>query len=236
MRTLMLVLAATGLFSVLYYGFIRRWMLLWGSTPDEWEQVLPGDELILAPRTGSTRAVTIRAPIEAVWPWIAQMGQGRGGLYSYDWLENLFGCDIHSSNRVIPELQHVAVGDTVRLVKEGYPVDLAFRVAWVHPPRALVLAPPGSHDDTFASGMAYSTWAFVLQRVDGGHTRLISRWRTDFRPTPMGYFWWQFGPLEVVNFVMERKMLKGLRARAEGYAGWRLRAPDDDADEVETRR
>ena len=190
--------------------------------------------MALDPRGGSTRAISIGAPVEAVWPWVAQMGQGRGGLYSYDWLENLFGCDMHSANRVRNDLQRVDVGDRIRLVREGYPVDLVFEVAHVHPPRALVLKPPKSPEETFASGMAYSTWAFVLQRHDDGTTRLITRWRTDFAPSVSGYFWWKYGPVEFINFVMERKMLKGLRRRAEQSASWRLLtvSPDFDTDEV----
>jgi hypothetical protein len=215
MRAALIVVGALAAFGVVYYAWLRRRMLRWGATAEEVAGALPGDELVLEPRTGSTRAVTVKAPVEAVWPWIAQMGQGRGGLYSYDWLENVFGCDIHSADRVLADLQSVAVGDTIRLVREGYPVDLSFQVAHVHPPRALVLRPPHPPEETIASGMAYSTWAFVLQRSADNTTRLISRWRTDFKPSPSGYFWWKYGPIEVINFVMERKMLKGLRRRAE---------------------
>ncbi|HVM19782.1 MAG TPA: hypothetical protein VM307_07465 [Egibacteraceae bacterium] len=225
----LLIVIAAGLI-VVHYGFVRRWMLTWGASVEELGAALPGDEFVLDPRTGSTRAITIHAPLEAVWPWIAQMGQGRGGLYSYDWLENLFGCDIHSSDRILSNLQTVEVGDVIRLVKEGYPVDLSFEVAFVHPPRALVLRPRTTPEEAFAAGMAYTTWAFVLQAVNSGTTRLISRWRTDFKPTPAGYFWWKYGPVEAVNFVMERKMLKGLRRRAEHCATWRLMAEPTSAD------
>jgi hypothetical protein len=217
-RTVLIVAGALAGLAFVYYGFVRSWFLRWGATVAEFTEALPGDEFVLQPRTGSTRAITIRAPLESVWPWIAQMGQGRGGLYSYDWLENLFGCDIHSVDEIIPELQHVQVGDSIRLVKENYPVDLVFSVAFVHPPRALVLRPPREPEEVLAEGLAYSTWAFVLSRTPSGDTRLIVRWRTDFKPSPMGYFWWKYGPTELVNFVMERKMLKGLRARAERRA------------------
>ncbi len=213
-----------------YFAILRPWHLRWGATREERRKLLPGDDWVLSPRTGSTRALTITAPVERVWPWLAQMGQGRGGLYSYDWLENLFGCDIHSADTVLPEHQQVAVGDTIRLVREGHPADLFFEVAFVHPNRTLVLKSPGDPEAVLASGMAYTSWALALERRPDGGTRLLSRWRTDFKPTLSGYFWWQFGPTELVSFVMERKMLKGIRARAEGAGSarrQRRRAPRD---------
>jgi hypothetical protein len=219
MRLLLYGLIAFAWITVVYFGLLRPWHLRWGATWEERAKLLPGDDFVVRPRTGSTRAVTIDAPPEQVWPWLAQMGQGRGGLYSYDWLENLFGCDVHSSDEVLPELQQVAVGDTIRLVREGHPADLFFEVAFVHPGRALVLKSPGDPDGVLAAGMAYTTWAFVLDRLPDRKTRLLSRWRTDFRPTLRGYFWWKFGPSELVSFVMERKMLKGIRQRAEGSRG-----------------
>jgi hypothetical protein len=120
---------------------------------------------------------------------------------------------------VLPEHQQVAVGDTIRLVREGHPADLFFEVAFVHPGRALVLKSPGEPEAVLAAGMAYTTWAFVLDRLPDRKTRLLVRWRTDFRPTLRGYFWWKFGPSELVTFVMERKMMKGIRKRAEGARG-----------------
>ena len=196
----------------------RRWGLRWGATDEEVDDDLPGDELITQPHLMATRAITVRRPAEEVWPWIAQLGQGRAGFYSYETLENLFGCDVHSADRVLPEHQGVAVGDTMRLVREGHPADLFFEVAFVHPHRALVLKAPGEPDAVLRAGMAYTTWAFVLDRLPDRGTRLLTRWRTDFRPTVAGYFSWKYGPTELVSFVMERKMLKGIRRRAEGWA------------------
>ena len=124
-------------------------MLTWGTKPQERRRALPGDDFVVTPRSVSTRAITIRAPLELVWPWVAQMGQGRGGLYSYDRLENFFGGDVHSVDRVVAELQDVSVGDTIRLVRESYPVNLAFdfKVAFVHPPKVLVLHVPGTREN-----------------------------------------------------------------------------------------
>ena len=89
----------------------RARYLRWGATDDELNVALPGDELVPAPDLTATRAVTVRAPAGEVWRWVAQLGQGRGGFYSYDFLENLVGCDIHSAERVVPEWQLIAVGD-----------------------------------------------------------------------------------------------------------------------------
>ena len=89
-----------------------------------------------------------------VWPWLVQMGQGRGGLYSYDWLENLLGLDIHSADHILPEFQHLEPGDRVRLVREGYPADLHYEVVTVERERALVLRPPVSPEENFANNLA----------------------------------------------------------------------------------
>ena len=88
----------------------RRWYLRWESGDP-----LPGDELITAPDLTATRAITVRAPAGQVWPWVAQLGQGRGGFYSYDFLENLVGYDIHSADRVVAEWQDIKTGDKVSL-------------------------------------------------------------------------------------------------------------------------
>ena len=108
----------------------------WGTTKGEGAAEMPGDALIVSPKLTHTRSITIDAPADEVWSWLAQIGQGRGGLYSYDGLENVIGCDIHSADHVVDAYQHLAPGDLVRLGPAGYP---AFRVVRVDPPRALVL-------------------------------------------------------------------------------------------------
>ena len=170
---------------------------------------LPGDALITFPDLVTTRSITIHAEIPEVWPWIAQIGQGRGGLYSYDRLENLLGCDIHSADRIHPEWQHVEIGDEVRLAPE-----MALTVAVADLPRALVLrsgkVPMGALGSPFDF-----TWAFTLHPVPGGGTRLIVRERYAYR------CWWAavlVRPTSVVSAVMSRRMLHGIRDRAEGHA------------------
>lgn len=96
----------------------RPRLLRWGATGQECGEALPGDELIEHADLTATRAITIHAPADDVWPWSAQLGQGRGGFYSYDFLENLVGCDIHSADRIVPEWQDVAVGDAIRLAPQ----------------------------------------------------------------------------------------------------------------------
>jgi hypothetical protein len=201
--------------ALIYAVKIRPWFLTWGASQEEIAGTFPGDDIVPHPRCTSTRAISISADPEAVWPWLAQLGQGRGGLYSYEWLENLFGCDIHNVDRVVPELQAIHAGDRVRLVPEDFKIDLVFEVAIASPNEALVLKGVGTAEEALAEGFAYPSWAFVIECAERGRTKLIARWRSDFTPTPSGYFWWKYG-IEPVHFLMERRMLKGIKLRAEG--------------------
>jgi hypothetical protein len=108
-----------GATSLVFYALkIRPWLLSWGATDEDLAARLPGDEVVAQPRCISTRAIEIVADPEDVWPWLAQLGQGRGGLYSYERLENLLGCDIHNLDHVASELQMIRPGDRIRLVPE----------------------------------------------------------------------------------------------------------------------
>ena len=200
------------------YG-ISHWarMATWGATPEEVAEALPGDELIGSARYRTTHAVTIDAPVERVWPWVVQLGQGRGGMYSYDWLENLAGLHMHSADRIVPELQTLAVGDVVRLVPEGAEPSLRFVVEDVQPPHLLVLGPDTPREQALASGMPYPAWTFRLTSPDAHHTRLVVRFQSDFAPTALGWVMNKYA-LEPVHFVMERKMLLGIKDRAEHAA------------------
>jgi hypothetical protein len=192
---------------------MRPWYLRWGASHEECAKALPGDELIPQADLVATRAITVRAPCEQLWPWIAQMGQGRGGLYSYDALENLVGCDMRSADSVMPEWQGVAPGDTFRL----HP-DVALEVAAVEPDRALVIRGGVPMGD--AAPPYDFTWAFVLEDLEPmrespgspGATRLLVRERYGYlrRWAPL-----LVEPVEVVSFAMSRKMLRGIKERAE---------------------
>jgi hypothetical protein len=190
-----------------YDLLLRPWMLDWGASGGERHMRLPGDELIARPGLTATRALTVRAPAARVWPWIAQLGQARGGFYSYDLLENLIGCNIHSADRVAPEWQDIKPGDEVRL----HP-DVALDVAAVDPGRSLVLrsAVPDGPPPPFGF-----TWAFALQPGPDAATRLIVRERYAY-PRPWARLIVE--PVEVIDFVMTQKMLRGIRSRAERIA------------------
>lgn len=183
----------------------RSWYSKWGATETEVSKSLPGDDQVPNPVLESTRAITIQAPVSEVWPWLVQMGQGRGGLYTYERLENLAGCDMHNADQIIAEYQHLVIGDKVRLVPEGR--DPYFIVSAIEPGRALILA--GDDPPT--------TWAFILEPIDDHTTRLIVRWRQDYEPTPANVIGWRL-VTDPITFVMERKMLQGLKARAEASA------------------
>lgn len=184
---------------------LRGRYLQWGATHAEVNAALPGDELIFGVDLTATRAVTVQAGADAVWPWIAQLGQGRGGFYSYDFLENVIGCDIHSAEHVMPEFQDIAVGDKVGLAPQ-----VSLVVASLNPGRSLVLR-GGIPIADFAPPYDF-TWAFTLRDAPDNATRLVVRERYAYtRP------WARLlvEPTEAVSFVMSKKMLLGIKHRAE---------------------
>lgn len=182
----------------------------WGATAAEASAPLPGDELVPEPAEMTTLGVTVVAPAEEIWVWLVQMGHGRGGMYSYDWLENLIGLDIHTTDQIREEWQHLAVGDRVVVVPEGYramPAGYSFTVARVEPPRALVLrqAPP-EHPWN-------GVWSFHVAPAGDGRCRLLSRSRTE-TPSQVGLrIATRVG--EPVTLVMTRRMLHGIKQHAE---------------------
>lgn len=191
------VAAGTGLVA-------RRWYLRWGATGEEVRTALPGDRLVSDADLTATRAITIRTAAAQVWPWLAQLGQGRGGFYSYDRLENLVGRGIHSADRVVPKWQSIEVGDDVRL----HP-DVGLLVVQAQPGRVLVLrggVPIGGVPAPYDF-----TWAFLREGLDGT-TRLVVRERYSYSR------WWSallVEPVELVSAVMSQRMLRGIRDRAE---------------------
>lgn len=192
-----------GLFYVLA---LRPWFLCWGATPADQARTLPGDVLLPAANSTATRAITIRMPPERVWPWIVQIGQGRGGFYSYAWIENLFGCQIVNAEEVHPEWQDLKPGDGVRL----HPEMPALPVAIVVTNRALVLGGTAIKERHIPP----VTWAFVLEPAAGTATRLLVRWRSRTPPTIRDLLFNKF-LLEPIHFIMEREMMLGIRQRAQ---------------------
>jgi hypothetical protein len=189
-------------------AFARARQLRWGASAQECGASLPGDDLIVSPDLTATRAITVGASASQVWPWIAQLGQGRGGFYSYDFLENLAGCDIHSADRVVPGWQDITIGDKVKLAPA-----VGLDVAALEEGRSLVLR--GGVPIGDASPPYDFTWAWVLRDEPDGTSRLLVRERYAYtRP------WARFivEPVEAVSFVMTQKMLRGIRDRAEQVA------------------
>ena len=157
----------------LYRTRLRPWMYTWGAGDEEITAVLPGDELVAAHTPRTTRAVTIDAPIAAVWPWLAQIGEDRGGFYSYSVLERAAGAHIENANTIHPEWQDVHVGDTVWLARR-YGDAARQVVAAVVPGSHLVLMSPGDFERVQQGDKASGAWGFHLRRNDGW-TRLIAR-------------------------------------------------------------
>ena len=172
-RSVRRVLTA-GSAAVAHLLIARPRLLGWGATDQERESLIAGDDLIANANLTATRAITIHASADQVWPWIAQLGQGRAGFYSYDFLENLAGCDIHSADRIVPEWQNIAVGDDVMLAPNA-----GLTVASQERGRSLVLrggAPLGKLESPYDF-----TWAFVLRAEPDGSTRLLVRERYAYR-------------------------------------------------------
>jgi hypothetical protein len=184
---------------LLYWKLLRQPILTWGATAEEAEARLPGDELLEDADGVATRAITIDAPLEAVWPWIAQMGPfPRGGAYTYDWIENLLGLNMHSADCVLPGYQHPRVGEGF-----GYgPNKMSFKI--VEPEHVLATQ---SADGNWV-------WSFILDERNR-RTRLISRnrFRLPRLRDRIGMI-----PMEPASLVMERKMLHGIQQRAERLA------------------
>jgi hypothetical protein len=192
-----LILAGAG---GLYFLGLRRPILTWGATGAEATSQLPGDELLADADGVSTRAIGIDAPASAVWPWLAQMGPApRGGAYTYDRIENLFGLNMHSADRVLPEFQHPKVGESIGL----------------GPNRMCIEICDAGHVLAWRSEDGNWVWTFVLDERDGG-TRLISRnrFRLPSLAARLGML-----PMEPGSLIMERRMLRGIKQRAEQLAG-----------------
>jgi hypothetical protein len=183
-----------------YRWRLRDWHMHWGATPEEVNGWLAGDELMPHADIVATRAVEIAAPPEAVWPWLVQMGPGRGGAYTYAWIERRLGIDIRPVHRIVPELQQLTVGDEI-----GMP-DYTMRIERLDRERAMVIR---------SSNGAW-VWSFELHMA-GGHTRLISRNRFDRSRLSRGDRL-AYPIVEPGSWVMERKMLLTIKRLAEALA------------------
>lgn len=186
--------------------FIRGRSLRMGASREEAREPLPGDELVPEPDYRRTAATTVNARPEDIFPWLLQMGYGRGGLYSYDFLDRMFGMlDAPSAKTILPEFQHLEPGDLIPVGRGG-----AFEVKAVEENRCLVLGPEEG----------WITWQIALEPIDDEHTRLISRNRATLPKAPMARFTSMI--MDFAAYIMIRRFLVVLKDRAEGLAADRL--------------
>jgi hypothetical protein len=179
---------------------VRPLHLRWGATPAEVAATMPGDDLVPDAQFTATRAITIDAPPGDVWPWIQQVGFRRGGFYSYDLFDNL---GRPSSNAILPEWQDLRVGEVAAPMADPPTSATAFTIAQSDAPRHLLWAKPDS------------TWAWTLEPLDGNRTRLVTRLKVRYRARPDALV--TIPLIELGDFAMMRRMLLGLRDRAERH-------------------
>ena len=198
--------------AVFLYAFVARpWFMNWGATEEEQTAVMPGDHLVPRPISRATRAVTVQAPPDKVWPWLVQLGQDRAAFYSYTWLENLLGIDYHNADRIHPEWQDLGRGGFIRSAPRGFlfglfkdkPGSTGWSVALFEPGRAMNLQP------------GWGT--FLLEPRPDGTTRFIVRTRGQggspfIRPL-------LFFLLDAAHFTMEKRMMLEIKRLAEGRPG-----------------
>jgi len=199
--------------AVVYVFLVRPWHLTRGTTRDEIQRTLPGDELVRNPKFVWNQAITINAPAAEVWPWLVQIGNQRAGWYSWDAIHGLLGVagsvqyEDRSADRIIPELQNLQIGDEIRMMPEDMGAP-AYKVVAIEPDRALV-----THIDD-ENG---ASWVWALDPIDAQSTRLIVRFRQTWPPGASGLAFW-IGD-ELGSLVMQPKTLSGIKQRAEAAAG-----------------
>ncbi|MBN1180372.1 MAG: SRPBCC family protein [Anaerolineae bacterium] len=219
--------AAVGAATATYVLVVRPWQLRRGATDEEVVMPLPGDDLVPIPKCGYTQAITINASPAEVWPWLVQIGYKRAGWYSHDAIHRMMGIagSVEDAERsawhVIPALQTLSVGDVVEIAP-----GMGYRVVHLEPKRALVLyvrldtgAMKGLEDgDPLPENYMSSSWAWYLEEVSPGVTRLVVRVRGDYSPGVASVLAAQI-PNELGSLVMQPKTLQGIKERAEARRG-----------------
>jgi hypothetical protein len=197
------VALATSLAAASYPVLLRQRCLTWGATPDEVARELPGDELLVTADIVSTRAVTVDAPPSAIWPWLVQMGSGRGGAYTYDWIENLLGLGMHSADEILPQFQNVKLGDEMEIGPNGLKMGVE------------VL----DRERVFTIRLSDAKWVWIFALFpEADSTRLVSRNRIATPDASPLIRLVNLMLMEPGSLVMERKMLLGIKQRAEHLA------------------
>lgn len=211
LQAMLAVLIGVSISTILYLALLWPWMSTWGATKAEQEMALPGDELVPAATLQTTKGLTIEAGPEAIYPWLLQIGVDRGGMYSYDGLENLFGLNVHTVDVIVPAYQDAQVGDFWRFTPKDYVLNPGPGL-WVKKldANSAVLLCFGMEDKPDEA--CVDTWQLVLEPQSDGSTRLLLRSRMAMEqtlPIKLTYF---------IQFIMERKMLLEIRERAEGLS------------------
>ena len=198
----LLVVAA----AAIYVGLVRPWMLNWGASSEERSRALPGDDVVPEGSYETTRAVTIHAGVDAIWPWLIQMGQDRAGFYTHNWVERLLRSGIRDTFEIRPEWQHLAPGGLVRTNHDIGGKAMGWPVVSVDPGRSLVLRSPN---------MPVGTFTFVLEPMDAASTRLLVRDRAAWTRRE-----WPFRALvyEPLHAYMETGLIQGVKRRVEAGA------------------
>jgi hypothetical protein len=188
-------LVSLGLVVLVLWFVYRPWALTWGSTGEEIARPMPGDEVLEQPTFDATRAVTIEATPEDIWPWIVQIGYRRAGFYSYDFLDN---DGIPSAERILPEYQSLKLGDLIPLTNTAN-----VKVTQLESPRFMVLV--FEVEGTWSN----ATWVWGLYPEDASHTRLVTRLRANAKEVRSRIF------LDLGEIIMMRKCMLGIKRRAE---------------------
>ncbi len=197
--------------------FLKPFRNRWGLSEEEADRKLPGDGLVKMPKTKFTHAVNINAPSEYVWPWIAQIGQGRGGFYTYEALENMIGLNIYNSDVVLPEFQNPKIGDIISFGPDGgYPLVICEEGSAMAIETRLDLETNREYDPQVSIPEKYLhlTWLWYVQSLDGNRSRFISRNRVDYAPSFKTKLIFNFLS-EPIIFTMDRKMCLGIKKRSE---------------------
>lgn len=209
-------------FALLFQALLRRTRIPSAANAEESARPFPGDERVPDAQMSDTQAITIATPVDQVWPWLVQIGQERGGLYSYEVLENIARCAMTNADRIHPEWQTLGPGDAVRLGPKGYPL---FRVTEIEAGRWIVMAganpATGEVPQITPDTAAYmnGSWAIVLKSIEGGaKTRLLMRWRTGYKPNNFSNWLIWIVLTGPIGWVMTRQMLIGIRRRVEFFA------------------